>query len=289
MSKQEITRVDYWNPSMNIDFEIVDLQLFFSTRPRKAIEKDYRLNFWVILYIIEGEGHHWIDFVPYPYKKGDIIFIQKNQVHRAEVNKDVKGYVIHINEPFFYKINSLDSEMFLEFVDRAYGKQVINFDTSKDQMNRTLIELIYQTYNKGGRSVDQDFLASLFQSFILSLKTTKPLEKGHYARSDFENYKQFRQLVETHFREIRSVEAYADMMHLSKKTVNQATRNVAGLSAKSFISERVVLEIKRYLSQGDLLSYEIAEYLGFDEAANMTRFFKRYTGMSPKAFRESLE
>lgn len=79
--------------------------------------------------------------------------------------------------------------MFLEFVDRAYGREVINFDTSRDQMNRTLIELIYQTYNKGGRSVDQDLLASLFQSFILSLKTTTQLEEGHYGISDFENYK----------------------------------------------------------------------------------------------------
>lgn len=84
------------------------------------------------------------------------------------------------------------------------------------------------------------------------------------------------------------VKVYADRMHLSKKAVNQFTRNVTGLSAKQFIINRLVLEIKRYLSQGELLNYEIADLLGFDEAANMSRFFKHYEGMSPKEFRESL-
>ncbi len=75
------------------------------------------------------------------------------------------------------------------------------------------------------------------------------------------------------------------MMGISKKTINLATRAIVDMSAKEFVNSRLFLEIKRYLSQGELLNYEIAEILGFDEPANMTKFFKKYEGISPKEFR----
>jgi AraC-like DNA-binding protein len=104
----------------------------------------------------------------------------------------------------------------------------------------------------------------------------------------YEYFKEFRQLLEEHYKDIRTVEVYAKMMNISKKTVNLATRNTVGLSAKSYIVNRIILEIKRYLSQGNLMNYEIAELLGFEEAGNMSRFFKHYEGISPKKFREKL-
>ena len=96
-----IKRIEYKNTHKNSDFEIIDLQLFYASRPHKMLQKDSRLNFYVLLYITEGSGIHTVDFIRYPYKKGDIIFIQKNQVHSYEINDEVKGYCIHINEPFF--------------------------------------------------------------------------------------------------------------------------------------------------------------------------------------------
>jgi len=131
-------------------------------------------------------------------------------------------------------------------------------------------------------------MASLFQSFILSIEDEMIKVNSHVQTKDYDHFKHYRKLVEKHYTETRSVEDYAQMMHLSKKTINQATRNVVGLSAKQYIIDRVILEIKRYLSQGELMNYEIADLLGFDEAANMTKFFKHYVKMSPKEFKASL-
>ena len=100
--------------------------MFYATRPHKLIQKDFRLGFRALLYITEGSGFHSVDFIRYPYKNGDIIFIQKNQVHHFEVNSLVRGYVININEPFFYKIKGFSAEVFLDFVDRAFGLPVLS-------------------------------------------------------------------------------------------------------------------------------------------------------------------
>ncbi len=60
--------------------------------------------------------------------------------------------------------------------------------------------------------------------------------------------------------------------------LNYATRSIVDLSAKQFIIDRIMLEIKRYLSQGELMNYEISDMLGFDEPANMTKFLKGMKG-----------
>lgn len=288
MKKNTINRVDYKNLRKKTDFEIVDLQLFFSTRPHKKLEKDYRLNFWSIIYITEGSGEHYIDFNKYSYKKGDMIFAQINQVQRFKVNSDAKGYLIHINEPFFYGVDGFNDDVFSEFLEASYGSPLISLDVSKNKSNRVLIDLIYQEYSKNAIDLNVRLIASLFQSFILSLGNQFLTKDKASLSKDYVNFKQYRKFVEESYMETRNVEDYAKMMNLSKKTINQATRAVVGLSAKAFIINRIVLEIKRYLSQGELMNYEIAEMLGFGEAGNMTKFFKHYEGVSPKEFKEQL-
>lgn len=283
-----INRINYKNPSKAIDFEIVEIQSLFKSRYRQALASDFRLNFWSLIYIVEGSGSHYIDFKAYHYQAGDILLINKNQVHHFDINSEVKGYVLHINEPFFYLVQAFNGDIFLEFTDKSFGKPLIRLADSKDTTTAKLIDMIYHEYTKSDDNVSIELLASLFQAFIISIRNQMGITQDILLTKDYENFKTYRELVEKNFVRTKNVDDYASMMHLSKKTVNQATRNVVGLSAKQFIINRVVLEIKRYLSQGQLMNYEIADKLGFFEAANMTKFFKRYEGVSPKEFKEQI-
>jgi AraC-like DNA-binding protein len=289
MVVKEINRIDYWKKNKDyLDFEIVDLQLFFSTRPKKLLEKDHRLNFWVVIYVYEGHGRHFIDFEALDYQAGDILFIQKNQVHRLEVNSQAKGYVMHINEPFLIHLNQSRKNVFLEFMDQSFGSPVIAADTSIHSTNRKLLELLYTEYQrKIGREFEV-FIRTLFESFILSLRQDYAVRAHIFKTREYQTFSEFRDLVESHYMTHLTLDGYASLMGVSKKTINQATRKIVGMSAKAFANHRLFLEIKRHLSQGDLLIYEIAELLGFDEPANMTKFFKKHAGVSPRQFRDGL-
>jgi len=93
-------------------------------------------------------------------------------------------------------------------------------------------------------------------------------------------------LVEDHFKEIHSVKEYAELLHVTPKTLNQYTRRAVDMSAKQFIINRSILEIKRCLSTKEMSIGEISDELGFSEQTNMTKFFKKYTGMAPSTFLE---
>lgn len=287
MSK--IRRINYRKQDEGLpDFEMVDLHLFFSTTPSRMLERDFRLNFWVLLYITEGTGVHYVDFHRLEYKPGDVLFIQKNQVQKFAVNMDVRGYILHINEPFLVSLNQYGKNIFLEFIDRSGGSPVISVNTDVSSTNRKLIDLLFSEYSRGHKNVDEEFIKSLFDSFILSLRQEFKYVESVFTTSDYRIFSEFREIVEAHYMEHLTLDHYAERMGVSKKTINKATRAVVDLSAKEFANNRLFLEIKRYLSQGELLIYEISDMLGFDEPSNMTKFFKKHEGTSPKLFQQSL-
>ena len=86
--------------------------------------------------------------------------------------------------------------------------------------------------------------------------------------------------------EIKTVESYAEMLHVSKKTVNQVTRKSVDMSAKQFIIDKTIHRIKINLCFEEKTIDEIADELGFSESYNLTKFFKKYTNQTPTEFRK---
>jgi AraC-like DNA-binding protein len=69
--------------------------------------------------------------------------------------------------------------------------------------------------------------------------------------------------------------------------LNTICREFTSLSAKQFIDQWLVLEIKRQLASSGLSIKEIAHQAGFSEPTNLVKFFKQRTGQTPASFRQA--
>ena len=78
-------------------------------------------------------------------------------------------------------------------------------------------------------------------------------------------------------------------LYTPKKTLNQTCRQYAGLTAKQFINQRILLESKRLLAYTKASVKEIAWQLGFEEASHFGKFFKKEMQKTPLAFRKEFE
>ncbi|PAB60105.1 helix-turn-helix domain-containing protein [Anaeromicrobium sediminis] len=281
-----IKRINFKRPEhKSFDFEIVGLQEFLKTRPTKHISKAFRLNFYSISYITSGKGAHEIDFKVYDFKTGDMIFIAQNQVHRFFPDTEATGYIIMFTEDYLYTNSEMNIHDFLDHFNMPLYNPIIETDVSEEASNRVLIDLIYKEYKAAHSTVKAQLLKSLFRSFMLTIRRFKKIDEQRETSGVYKRFVEFKNLVDIHFKEKKTVGEYAKIMLVSQKTINQATRTVVDLSAKQFIIDRILLEIKRYLSQGELTINEISDLMGFDEPSNLTKFFKRYEGVSPKEFR----
>lgn len=105
----------------------------------------------------------------------------------------------------------------------------------------------------------------------------------------FEIIRQFFILVDTHYREKKQVQDYADMLHKSPKTLSNIFSVCKLPSPLRVIHERVEAEAKRLLLYSNKSSKEIADLLGFEDQSSFSRFFKNMTGQSTVQFRNSSE
>ena len=102
----------------------------------------------------------------------------------------------------------------------------------------------------------------------------------------FDVIRQFYVLVDSHFKEKKQVQDYADMLCRSPKTISNLF-SLYGLSSPlRVIHERVDAEAKRLLLYTGKSAKEISEILGFEDLATFSRFFKKMNKESLSEYRK---
>lgn len=102
-------------------------------------------------------------------------------------------------------------------------------------------------------------------------------ENNHYAFK-------FKQLIEEHIKEKQRVGDYAEMLGISRVSLNTAVKEQFNVTATHLLKQRLLMEIKNYLIHSRLTVSEIAYKLNFSEPNHLMRFFKSQTGMTTSKF-----
>jgi AraC family transcriptional regulator, transcriptional activator of pobA len=94
-----------------------------------------------------------------------------------------------------------------------------------------------------------------------------------------------RTLVDTHFREERSIAFYASNLSMTPDRLNDHVKRAIGVTAGHVIRQRILTEAKRQLVFTMDPIKNIAAELAFSDGSHFTRFFGHYVGMTPQEFR----
>lgn len=100
-----------------------------------------------------------------------------------------------------------------------------------------------------------------------------------------ELYNQFLDAVGRFFRRYADVAFYAEQLNVSPRYLGQVTRRIAGRSPKSIIDERITDEIVKYLTTTGTPLKAIAQQLGFSSQAQLSRYFRKQKGVSPRQYK----
>jgi AraC-like DNA-binding protein len=95
----------------------------------------------------------------------------------------------------------------------------------------------------------------------------------------------FKALLNGHFRMEKQVRFYAEQLGVSEKKLSQTVDSVHGISAKTYINERIMQEAVYLLEHTTLNQGEIALRLGFD-FTYFVKFFRKHTGGTPARYRQ---
>ena len=291
--KDEIPKISFLKKShAKLEFEIFTITSLFSRENKldHPLNMSQRTDFFHIIFITKGTGRHYIDFRPYKYSAGDILFISKGQVHAFEVRQGIDGFLILFTDAFLSK-NLIHSDI-LSFY-RLYNYHLHSpimqsVETNGDIFDHIINEM-YREYKMTDKFAKEEILRLLLKLLLLKAERKKRTLVRKEKNSElFLKFGIFRNKLEKHFTETRNAKEYARMMNISYKHLNEICRSATDRTAKAVIDNFITLEIKRRLAISSASVKELTYQLGFDEPTNFIKFFKKHTHLSPSQFRKTI-
>jgi AraC-like DNA-binding protein len=255
----------------------------------KDLHFPHKHSFYHLVFFTEGSGSHSIDFIDFPVEPGQIYFMTPGQVHEWNFKKSPEGYIINFSENYISTLvmNARYLDQFVFFSGNA-TEQVIDIPKRERPELTGLLESILQEENSGAELKDDMIRTAMIRLFIRVNRLVTPSVKAPAANYNSVLLKNFQKLIDLHFREKKLTRDYAAMLFVTPNHLNALSKHVTGKPAGELIRDRVILEARRLLVNAGTTIAEVASELEFEDNSYFSKFFKKYTGQTPEAFRKSI-
>lgn len=241
-------------------------------------------SFYLLLYVSQGQGTHTVDLVTYDLGPGSVFFLAPGQVHQWHLGADAEGIVVFF-EPSFYQFRYPERDLLaLPFFDNTHSPAL--YLPVENELAPLFEQLLHesQTAFPNQAEVLRAYLGLILELAARHYPASSASTEAGLAQSQI---RQFGALLNQHYRTRRSVREYADLLNFTANYLNALCRRVLGQTASDLIHARVVLEARRLLVHSALSVAQVADELGFDDPSYFGRYFRKYVGQSPEAFRQN--
>lgn len=289
---KDILQIKFKNKNLpEAPFDLIKIEDLFA---RPSLDHNplllHRVEFYLMMFITEGQGWHTIDFVDHKCKAGTILTLRKDQVHKF-FKGNMKGYMFLFLDEFLVSyLEKLEALKSMQLFNELLGVQKIQLSKKEFAEFINSIEQIKEEYFIKKDDYSLGIIRSQLHILLTKLYRIKSKNQPIVASSKYlSEFLAFQKLVEENCFSIKKVKEYGRQLGLSTKTLNNITQSVVDKSAKDFIDEIIMTQVKRLLINSSLSIKEIAYTAGFEETTNFFKYFKRKANTSPEQFRKSFK
>ena len=272
-------------PALDIEvFRVSDLRQRTSAREIRA---PHRYDFYMLVCVTNGHPTQWVDFQPVPCSPGSLLVLRPGQVHGLGDGQDWDGWLVLFRPEFLPSDAQFSADLRPVF---GLGQLPEHMVLAPDDFDAT-VEMLARMRQDATRTAPPQDIHALLRYQLCAVLVRLCMVHDHKIAAEplrsqgLQRFVRFRKLVEQNFARWHQVASYADALGCTEKSLTRAAREASGQHAKAVIAARITLEAKRLLAHTDRPIYLIAEGLGFAEATNFAKFFRRETGLTPAGFR----
>lgn len=282
--RNTLPEVRFENPRLaQLGIELMTLTELRHKATAPRLNQPERVDFFMLLLVVAGTGVHTVDFVDWPLTAGQMLFVRPGQVQQWHTTGDFEAHLILIDP------SALPPHPFPLDEWKTCPKGLFLQGEQRDMMQRSVEQLRHDFDQFSGDPLD--ILLLRYQLMVLLTRFARLQQRPPDApppTSSHHTHRLFVQMLETRFTQERSLRYYAQRLGYSESTISRACIATEGRPAKEVIARRVVLEAKRRLAHSSASVAEIAHQLGFSEATNFVKFFRRYAHTTPLDFRQQI-
>lgn len=246
-----------------------------------------RRQFNLIYLLLSGEHDVKLGADHLQLNPNDLVIVPENMVYASDHIKSCKGFCIHFKTEFLKPqlVKPFTEEFPFFHFDAPH---IINLKQNESDIIQTSFKNIIEEYERS--SPEKNFLlCNLILILLLRIREiyrthVKEMNKNLTRHEQLAN--QFKLLAEKQFIDKRTVNDYAEMLHISPRHLSDVVSKTFGRSPIQIIHDLLLLEAKVQLISTDKSISEIAYSLNFDDQPHFTHFIKKRTGVSPMELRK---
>ncbi|MGE7760055.1 helix-turn-helix domain-containing protein [Peribacillus sp. NPDC097895] len=253
---------------------------------------DHMHDYYEIVYVYNGKGTFFIGDVFYDMQQGDVFLIPNNTIHRALPNKDdpVTSTIIFFSPTLIYKDMVDDSFSYLHLFDLT--KKSKNYKMSLPEKKQVKMEeqlqLILQEKTSQSLGSRHACLLTVHQ-IILDLSRTRingreDLPEGSSYSSEW--IKDILIYINEHIDEALTLTTLAQKALVSPAHFSRVFKATTGIGLIVYLNTKRIIKAKELLLETNHTVATIADMCGFESMPQFYRTFKKYTDLTPAAFRK---
>ncbi len=252
----------------------------------------FQVEAYALLFCISGELNIISDLKSYTVTPDTLFVHLPNNIIKIDCKKEctITGLIL---APDYLRKNFLQWNKISPLFIQTTNIPVIDIPTKrKDEFIRTLGNIQERmktaTYSEWNREAYHAALKTFLYDIISLASDPKSLEiKDVYQSRSQDYFARFMQLVSQYCKKERKVHFYASKLCISSKYLSTIIKEVSGKTPSRWIDEVIMSEAIFLLKYSNATVQEIAFQMNFPNPSFFGKFFKRYTGFSPKYYRNN--
>lgn len=293
--KYNISSITYFKHlnSDKVDLLDNDLALIDTEGFNVTYTAPCKLEMPTVSLCLRGSATLNINLKKYEVSPGKMVIVLPNQIVESRwKSPDFRTIFISISRNLLSTFPKVGNVLSLFF--RLKESPCFDISFSDQEILREYFEFVRKRLRSKEDTFRRETVQGLMQAFSFELYriltehvAASAITAKNKTRKDhiFECF--YETLVESYQQE-RSVKYYADRLCLTPKHLSGVIKDVSGLTVGEWIDELVILEAKALLNSTSMNIQEIADRLNFANQSFFGKYFKHYTGMSPKEYRNSI-
>ena len=247
-----------------------------------------RLKAGIFVLCLGGEIEASINLTQLKVEPGSFITIMPGsilQIHRAD--GDLQIYFMGFSSDFLSQANSSKAVIDMHYIVK--DNPVYKLKEKAQPLMKDYFELLLKTYEFYATKINRGITNHLFTGMLMGISSmykdqTEDLSMLSKAELISKN---FTQLVMQNYNHTRNVAWYAEKLKISNIHLCTTVKKVTGNTCAEIISHMVIMDAKSQLKSTHLSIQEISNSLNFANTSFFGKYFKRYVGMSPLAYRNN--
>ncbi len=245
----------------------------------------FAANTWI--FVKSGSCHAEISLISHKIKGPAFVSIRRSQfLMPSYISPDFEAAVVVMSKRFEENLFLLlsDSTLYTMMNRHVWVPMPEEVAQSVSPFVAGVNSILADRNNPyGGEALVFDVASYVFRSLYKCYEPFKneiTSNKGRMANK-------FLALVQENYKKERFLDFYASKLDITPKHLSRTIKSQTGFTAVEWIERFVILEAKVLIKSTNLNIQQIADELNFPSQSFFGKYFKKYTGMSPKEFRNS--